>query len=113
MNQQVNEIKKDDAIKICKSLISKLVSKFESKSFDGLCPKITISNEEEIVEIILEESNFKKDGVRSLKNVINDVIGSKILEEIVDESENIEISAKKDEIIVSKNVKGCVSLRNQ
>ena len=92
------EIGKDDAILICKNLINKLVAKFESKKFGTIKPSIEVKNIDEIVEIILEESNFKKDGVRSLKNVINDIIASKILEEIVDGKDKIVISANNGQI---------------
>lgn len=99
-----NEIKKKDAIIICKSLISKLISKFESKVFDGINPKIKIDNIDEIVEIILKESNFKKDGVRSLKNVINDLIGSQVLEEIVNGEDKILVSAVNGRIILKNKI---------
>jgi ATP-dependent protease Clp ATPase subunit len=97
------EIKKEDAILICKSLISKMIYKFESKKFKGICPKIQLENIDEIIEVILEESNFKKDGVRSLKNIINDIIASQILEEIVNENSDIVVSSKDGRILVKKN----------
>ena len=94
-----NEIKKEDAIKITKHLIFKLIKKYENKKFNGINPKIKIDNIDEIVDIILEESNFKKDGVRSLKNVINDLIGSQILEEIVDGKEKILVTTNEGKLI--------------
>ena len=108
-----NEIKKKDAIDICDSLISKLIAKFESKKFDGVTPKIKIDNKDEIIELILQESNFKKDGVRSLRNVINDLIGSQILEEIVNGKDKMIIRAEDDKIVVHTRNSLVESKRNK
>ena len=108
-----NEIKKKDAIDICDSLINKLIAKFESKKFDGVTPKIKVDNRDEIIEIILKESNFKKDGVRSLKNVINDLIGSQILEEIVNGKEKMIIRAEDEKIVVHTRSSLVESKRNK
>ena len=108
-----NEIKKKDAIDICDSLINKLIAKFESKKFNGITPKIKIDNKEEIIELILTESNFKKDGVRSLKNVINDLIGSQILEEIVNGKEKMIVRAEDDKIVVHTRNSLVESKRNK
>lgn len=95
-----DEIKKEDAMRISESLLNKLKNKFESKKFNGVTPSIRFKNIDEISEIILKESNFRKDGVRSMKNVINDLVGSLILEEIVDGKEKILVSANNGEISV-------------
>ncbi len=96
-----NEIKREDAEVICKNIIYKLIDRFQNKKFNGIIPKIKITNLDEIVDVILEESNFKKDGVRSLNNVINDMIGSQILEEIVQENDKIFISCEDGKIKLS------------
>lgn len=107
------EIKKEDAIDICDSLINKLIKKFESKKFNGINPRIKMDNRDEIIELILTESNFKKDGVRSLKNVINDLIGSQILEEIVNGKDKMIIRAENDKIVVHTRNSLVESKRNK
>lgn len=92
------EIDKDDAMSISENLINKLINKFESKRFNGITPSIKIENIDEIAAIILRESNFRKDGVRSIKNVINDLIGSQVLEKVVCGEENILITASKGQL---------------
>ena len=82
-----------------------MINKFESKKFNSLQTNIKIENIDEIINIILIESNFSKDGVRSLKNVINDIIGTQILEQIVLGNNKIIIKAKNDEIVVEKQIK--------
>lgn len=93
-----NEIKRKDAETICKNIIYKLIDRFQNKKFNGMVPKIKIIDIDEIVDLILEESNFRKDGVRSLNNVINDMIDSQILEEIVNENDKILISCEDGKI---------------
>lgn len=108
-----NEIKREDAEIICKNIIDKLVNRFQSKKFNGIIPKIKITNLDEIVDVILEESNFKKDGVRSLNNVINDVIGSQILEEIVKENDRILISCEDGKVKTSTRSEVVAERRNR
>ena len=97
------KIEYDDAIIICKSIITKMCQTFENKRFKGITPKITVNNIDEIAKIILKECNYEKDGVRSVKNVVNDLIGSYIIEEILDKNANILVDYKDDKIIVQKN----------
>ena len=100
-----NEIKRDDAVLICEDLIDKMIRNIQRKKFMGITPKIKIEDMDEIVSIILEKSNFKKDGVRSLKNVISDVLGTPILEEIINKNNNIVMIVKNDKICVDDKVK--------
>ena len=87
-----NKISRKAGATICENLINKLCKKFEGRSFDGIQPKIKIVDMDKIVEYILEESNFNKDGVRCIKNNINDIIGSQILEEIINGNGNLVLS---------------------
>lgn len=87
---------------ICENLINNLVKNFENRNFNGIRPKVKISNIDKLVEYILNESNFSKDGVRTLKNNVNDIVGSLILEEIVKGNKNIKISADNNGVIVEK-----------
>lgn len=95
------KIEYDDAIDISCSLIEKLIAKFTNKKFGKIKPSIEIKNIEEISKIILDECNYQKDGVRSLKNVINDLIGSEIMEQILNNNDKIVIDCKNKNIVVS------------
>ena len=98
-------IKYDDALTISNNLINKLCKSFESKKFDGIIPKIKIKNIDEISKIILKKCNFEEDGVRSVKNVINDEIGSEIMELVLDKKENIVIDSVNNKIKVINVIK--------
>ena len=84
-----SKISRSSGAVICENLIKNLIKSFENRSFNGIRPKIKIINMDKLVEYILQESNFSKDGVRTLKNNVNDVVGSLILEEIVKGNKNI------------------------
>lgn len=99
------KIEYDDAMDICANVITKLKDKFEGKRFNGKIPSITINDMEEICRYILRECEYEKDGVRSLKNVINDTIGSEIIEQILAKNYQISIGIKNDKIIVEKQKK--------
>ena len=96
-----NKIEYKDAMDITNNLILKMVKKFESKKFGKVTPKIEIRNSDEISKIILKECNYEKDGVRSLKNVVNDLIGSEIMEQILNDNDKILIEGKNNSIVVS------------
>jgi len=97
-------IEYNDALAISDNLIDKLCNNFQNKKFNGKIPVITIKNKDKISKLILKECNFEKDGVRSLKNVINDAIGSEIMEQILMGNYDIVIDEKNDKITVSKAV---------
>lgn len=99
------KISYEDALLISENLILSLKNKFENKMFNGVNPKITINNLDEICRIVLKECNFQKDGVRSLKNVINDIIGDGILEEIINNNDEITIETRNNKISIHKPVK--------
>lgn len=98
------KIEYNDALKICVNLINTMCDIFQSKKFKGLIPSITVENIEKIAEIILKECNYEEDGVRSLKNVINDVIGSEIIEQILNKNKDILIYCKDNKIKVQKRM---------
>lgn len=98
------KIEYNDAVDICKSLIDKMCKTFENKRFRGMTPKITVNNVDQIVDLILKECNYEKDGVRSLKNVVNDLIGSNIIEEILNNNDNILVDCDGSDIVVKKNM---------
>ena len=98
-----NKISRKAGASICENLVNKLCKKFEGRDFDGIRPKIKINDMNKIVDYILVESNFNKDGVRCLKNNINDIIGSQILEEIIKGNGNLVLSFSEDgKVDVSK-----------
>lgn len=99
-----NRIEYTDALAISDNLIDKLCKNFQNKKFNGKIPVITVKNKDKISKHILKECNFEKDGVRSLKNVINDEIGSEIMEQILLGNYEIVIDEKNDKINVSKAV---------
>lgn len=101
-----NKISRKAGASICENLIIKLCKKFERRSFDGIQPKIKINDMNLIVDYVLEESNFNKDGVRCIKNNINDIIGSQILEEIIDGNGDLVLSfnSQKRKVEVSKEM---------
>ena len=96
-----NKIEYKDAMAITNNLILKMAKKFENKKFGNVTPKIEIRNSDEISKIILKECNYEKDGVRSLKNVVNDLIGSEIMEQILNGKDKILIDCKNNNIVVS------------
>ena len=96
------KIEYSDAMRICENEIMKLKNKFETKKFDGKIPSIKISNIKDICNIILKQCEFEKDGVRSLKNVINDAIGSEIIEQIMARHYKIDISASNNNIKIEQ-----------
>lgn len=96
------KIEYDDALAITKNLITKICAKFESKNFGGITPKIKITDVDEIAKLILQECDYQKDGVRSVKNVVNDMIGSPIIEQLLENNANIIIFCENNKIIVKK-----------
>lgn len=96
-----SKIQYKDALAITNNLINKMINKFESKKFGKVTPKIDINNIDEISKIILKECNYEKDGVRSLKNVVNDLIGSEIMEQILNGKDKILVDCKNNNIVVS------------
>ena len=62
----------NDAKDICINLINVTCDIFQGKRFQGKVPTITVKDIEEIADLILKESNYEKDGVRTLKNLVND-----------------------------------------
>jgi len=99
------KIEYDDALLISENIINKLCNSFSNKRFGKITPKIRIDNIKEVSKIVLKECNFEKDGVRSLKNVINDTIGSEIIEQILEGNDNIVINCVNDKIVVKKVMK--------
>ena len=99
------KIEYDDAMAICNNVIRKLIYKFESKRFDGVIPKIKIVDNDAVCKLILKECEYQKDGVRSLKNVINDRIGNEIIEQIISKNYDVCVSVKDNQIDVSKTFK--------
>ena len=100
------KFKSDDAKIICKNLIYKILDKLKNKRINGICPKIELIDIENIINIIIDSSDFKKDGVRGLKNCINDIILTPILEEIVNENDDIVITVNEGSILIrEKDIK--------
>lgn len=99
------KIEYEDALLICENVINKMCDMFTNKKFGKITPKIKINNINEISKVILKECNFEKDGVRSLKNVVNDVIGSEIIEQIYQENADIVIDCSNNKITVKKSIK--------
>ena len=99
------KIEYQDALDICSNVINHLKSNFESKRFYGEVPTITIDNIEDISKIILDRCDYQKDGVRSVKNVINDTIGSEIIEQILAKNYKIHINVKNGQINVGLDKK--------
>lgn len=98
------KIDRKTAIEIAENLIENLCKNIEGKRFRGnIEPKIIIENRDEIMDLILENSNYTKDGARSIKNVIEDIILSPILQSIASLKGNITLKIANGKISVTEN----------
>ena len=59
-----------------------------------------ILNAREIADIILEECEYQKDGVRSVRNIIHDLIGNPIIAQIMVNNHELCVKAEEGKILV-------------
>lgn len=93
------------AKKIAKHFMAKTFKMIEGKEFRGkIRPKITIEDKEDVIKLVLEQSNYTKDGARSIKNVVEDIVMSPILQEIANGKYNIVVKVTNNKIVASEKI---------
>lgn len=81
---EFNELKKQDISKIVNQELENLINKF---------PKIKIKINNNIIEEIIKESNYKEFGARKIKKIIQNKIENIIIDNIINDTNEININS--------------------